>query len=314
MHIRKLVRSGHSSLVVAVPQNWIRTNNLKPGALIYLDELNGSLVMKTDSRESPPAKSDTVIDVDGLPVRRISREIISAYLNNFHHIVIKGAELRKKSKAIKKMISYLIALELIEECSDKIVAQSFLNIYDAEPCVILRRMDNIIRSMILDVKQHPADHDMAADLMERDMEVNRLNYLVSKVLKMATKDKSVMSALGLSSLDILRYWEVNGTIEKIGDRVKNIAQLMADMEPSHKAKFVELFLGIEEMYKDVMKSFYESSVKLSDSISARRVIINDHIERFLQETNCPLCSQVAINAFTITGNINDIGRMVRYMD
>jgi len=314
MQIRKLVKSGNSSLVVAIPRDWIKRNKLKQGNFVYIDEKKNTLSMRTELKEKLPENSKIVINIDGKSERIISRDINSAYLDNYHYIIIKGNELKKKTDSIKKMISDLIAIEIIDESSNKIVAKNFLNIYDTEPKVVIRRMDNIIRSMIMDTKDAANDHEIVANIVNRDKGINRLNYLISKIVKVANNDKSILGSLNLSEMDILRYWELNSQLEKIGDRIKNIARLMPKVEPKHRKDCLMLFSQIENMYKNVMKAFYNFSVKLSDDISSDRKLINDNIKKFIKNSNCATCSQIAINAFNMTGHINDIGRIIRYLD
>jgi phosphate uptake regulator len=314
MQIRKLVKSGYSSLVVAVPQDWVKKNKLKPGDQLYIEEENNVLVVKTEYKDKQKECKEKVIDIDGKTDRMIMADIMSSYMNNCQQIIIRGTELKKKVKTVKEMLHSQVALELIDESSEKIVAKSFLNIKDVDFKVIIRRIDNIVRSMILDTKECATDHTLAETIIERDKEVNKLNNLVSKILKMSLNDNSILTMLGITEIEVLRYWELNRCLEKIGDRVKNIAPMLPKLSHDNQKKFMAIYAKIEETYLNAMKSFYNASIKISDEIYSNRSEMMQEIKNFIDNTNTPSCSQIGINSFTMMAHINDIARIVRYMD
>jgi phosphate uptake regulator len=313
MQIRKLVKSGHTSLVVAVPSDWIKKNKLKAGDMLYIKEDRDQLCISTDVKDQPREKCSTVINVDGKDSRRIMYEISAAYMDNFHLITLKGKELIKKSKDIKKYITNLVALELLEESSEKIVARSFLNVGEADPKAIIRRMDNIVRSMITDTKDVWGNPDLAECIVDRDKEVNRLNILIYKLMKYAYRHKDVTRLWGLDEMEIMRYWEVNICLEKIGDRIKNIAILVPQMK-KHKKLALDILAKVETLYQEIMKSFYKNSFDHAADISSKRHDLVDEVQKNMIDNNCVICSQVGINFFIMIANINNISRAVRYLD
>ncbi len=314
MQIRKLVKSGHASLVMAVPSDWVKKNRLKAGDLLYIKEEFNKLHISTESKIQPKPKKEKVIQVDGKDELALQFEITSAYLNNYHLIYLKGKEIYTKSKMIKKIIGSHVALELIDESSDRIVARDFLNLHDIDLKLLFRRMDNIIRSMITDSKATIEKKDLVDFINDRDDEVNRLSFLIYKILKAAYLDKSIMNSLNITEIDILRYWELNLCIEKIGDRTKNIAELVPDLPKNKQKGFFDLFNRLEKLYLDVMKSFYNLSMPLADSAAKKRNQIMKAIRNYIKDNNCSVCSQIAVNEFNMAGHINDIARIVRYLN
>ena len=313
MHIRKLVKSGHSSLVVAVPIGWIKNNKLKAGDLLYIKEDIGNLLISPESKEKTKEKKEIVINVDGKNSVVVDHEITTAYLNNFHMIIIKGKELNKFSKSVKIRITQLVALELIEESSERIVARNFLNMYDIDLKALVRRMDNIIRSMITDTKESVYNNELVNNIVERDLEVNRLSFLVFKILKAANSDDSILKSIKITKLGILRYWELTMNLEKIGDRVKNIVAIVPELDKKYKKSFLKLFYDIEEIYRDIMKAFYILSVETSDLVSIRRKEIILDIHKYIKKNDSTVCSQIAINAFNMITNINEISKIIRFL-
>jgi phosphate uptake regulator len=253
-----------------------------------------------------------VIDIDAIDSRFIYRAIIAAYLNNFTYVIIRGKKLKTMAKEIKDRIASLIALEIIEETSDKITAKNFLNIHDAELAVLLRRMDNIVRSMLIDSKEAVYNRSIIDSIIDRDREINKLNFLIAKILKAAYQDKSLLSVIGITEKDLIKYWEINGSIEQIGDGIKHMARNIVDMPDSHNNELKKLLEKIERFYTDSMKVFYTDSAAESDHITFQKEDIVKEVTKFSSKKN-DACIKIAIIAFTINDHINDIGRIVRYV-
>ena len=311
MHVRKLVKSGHASLVTAIPKGWIQRNQLRPGDPIYIDDSGDALTIYKQT-EQKTASTDCVIQVDNRNIQSIHHDIVAAYLNNCHHIIIKGTTLTSKVSKIKGWITDLVALEVVEESSDRLVAKSFLNFHDLDLKQLLHRMDNIIRSMIIDAKQ--GKKDVAKYVFLRDYEVNKLFHLIIKILKTAYLDKSLLSVLTISDLDVLRYWDAAMSMEKIGDRVKNIADVLPNMTKKQREYFLVILTKIEELYVRCMKSLHKMDKTLADAVSADRIPIMNNIRSFMENNQSAICSQASINAFNMTANINDIIKVIRFLD
>lgn len=314
MQIRKLVKSGHSSLVVAVPRDWIKRNKLKPGDLLYISEDLNKLTVATELKQPPEKRKEIVINIDNKDKGTIIHEITTAYMNNYFLMIIKGRELSKVKKIVKKCISDLVALELMESTSERIVARNFLNLYDVDLKLVIRRIDNIIRSMLTETKEVVKDSKMVQSVFGRDDEVGRLRFLCLKILKAAYIDRKILKALNLEELDTLRYWELTVHLERIGDRIKDIAEHLPQMDLKRRKRFIEVFQRIEKFYQDAMKSFYNFSFSQADTLTKRKSRILQDIEAFIRYANCPVCSEISQHAFDMVANTNYINKIVMYLD
>src|SRR3989338_2184617 len=149
MDFRKLIGFGKNSFVISLPKAWVQKNKLKKGDPIYIEENDGDIRLYPSSMEEGDAK-ETTIDVDGKSIKEIKRELVPAYINNFTTITLTGKELKKRAKQIRNIIQDLVALEIIEETSEKVIAKSFLNVKDLSIKDLIRKMDIITRAMISD--------------------------------------------------------------------------------------------------------------------------------------------------------------------
>ena len=93
MEYRKLISFGKNSFVISLPKSWVRQNNLQKGVLIYVEEQENNLLLSLGSKQETVEKVKE-IPADGKSVRRLKREIISAYIKDYKTIVLFGEELK----------------------------------------------------------------------------------------------------------------------------------------------------------------------------------------------------------------------------
>lgn len=315
MNIRKLVKSGLASYVVALPKEWIDKNKLKKGDLLYIDEKNSEeLIVSTKLKESPREKTEIVINIDGKPNHLIFREISSAYIHNFFRIIIKGKELVKKVEYIKKILQGMAAVEVIDESSERVIVRDFLDIKDVSINDLIRRMDNITRSMIIDARQCLVDHELCDVVYLRDTDVNRLNFLIKKIIREYYKDHGKLKTGELDNLKALEMWGVNMHIEKIADETKAICILFKELSKENKkfdkVALEKILLAIEDHYKTTMKAFYNVDTKLADMESGKKKELVKILDEFSVSHKSITASEISGKFKSMVSHINDISRLI----
>jgi len=126
MEYRKLIAFGKSSYVISLPKAWIRQQKMKKGDLIYLEERENSLLLSSKIQGSPEPKKIT-ISVDNKKIPQIRREVNAAYIENYREIALVGKQLKQQSAELLDMARSLIALEVLEITTEKIVTKDFLD-------------------------------------------------------------------------------------------------------------------------------------------------------------------------------------------
>ena len=133
MEYRKLISFGKNSYVVSLPKTWVKQNKLKKGDLISLEEKPGSIFLSAKNGEEIEEKS-CVINIDGKVLNQLKRELNAAYIENNREIVFLGKEIKTRSSELLEIIRDLIALEVLELDSSRIVTKDFLT-------TLVRRME-----------------------------------------------------------------------------------------------------------------------------------------------------------------------------
>ncbi|MDO8741164.1 MAG: PhoU domain-containing protein [Candidatus Woesearchaeota archaeon] len=271
MDFRKLIGFGKNSFVISLPKAWVQKNKLKKGDPIYIEENDGDIRLFPGLKEDDGNKEIT-LDVDGKSIKEIKRELVPAYINNFTTIILTGKELKKRAKQIRDLIHDLVALEIIEQTSDKVITKSFLNVKELSVKDLIRKMETMTRAMIADSKSVIGEGSYE-NIRHRDDDVNRLYYLLLRILKYALNNPSLASNyFKMSSADILDTWRMAYVIEEIADEAKRVARYLrlVKLNKADKKKLIDLLSLIEDTYLNTMKAYYTDDKDLIYKMARRK--------------------------------------------
>ncbi|MBT4651630.1 hypothetical protein HOC13_03865 [Candidatus Woesearchaeota archaeon] len=264
---RKLISFGKSSYVVSLPKAWVRKNKLEKGALIYFDEKDPDLILSITGNQVANNREVT-INIDGKEMRQIKREIIGGYIKNNKTIILAGNDIKDKAKEIQPIIQSLVALEVMEQTTKKIVAKDFLNMDDVSTKTITRKIDVIIRSMFEDCKNMFIE-DTYESINYRDNDVNKLVFLMFRIVRYGFENASYMiKKFGLMAIDLSNLWWLAFELESVADEVKRTARFMGEIKLNKKKQeeYVEILNKIERIYLDIMKAYHTHDLPLVHSV------------------------------------------------
>lgn len=309
MHSRRLVKAGSASHTVSLPKSWLEKNSLKKGDMIFITEKSDSeLSISPSKEEEKEEKKEVTIDVDGKSIGSIQREITSAYVNNYSKIHLAGKSIGEKSKKLRSVLHHFVALEVDEQTGSRISAKDLLNLKEISIEKTIRRMDMTLRSVILDSIKAIGNRSMHESIEQRDDDVNRLYFLLFRLLKSALNSQRIAGNFGISNNDIMSIWYLTVNIENIADDAKTLSRLAEKI--NDKQLFKEAYHEIEKAYADVMKAYYNKDKKLADEIASRRIDIFTKCSKLLIQTPTAGASEVIENLRSMTTNICNIARIV----
>lgn len=264
MEQRRLIRFGSSSHVLSLPSYWLKKNRLGKGDFLYINEgSNGDLVITNDLKKERHLKN-IIITADNKKIERLSREIFAAYINNYDMIKIIGNNLRSVMEDLRRILHSFVALEIIEEDNNKIIAKDFLNMRDVSIPENIRRMDIIIRGMMSDMKKC-VHEDCSDSIYQRDFDVNRFSFLLLRAINGAVEDPNIARLLNVKSSDLMMIRLLSVNLEDIGDEVKRVSRFLSsqDLDDKVKKSLLVLFSDVEKSYLNVMKAYYTKDVELA---------------------------------------------------
>jgi len=317
MYTRKLVKSGLSSNVIALPKEYIEDNDLKTGDTVYVDrqgkrQLVISPVTSVHTKKENAPKVKT-IEVGKRPLHHVERDIIEAYLKNYNEIIIEMNS-ASEAKIIKQYIGYLVAFEVVQEDTKRIIAKDFLNYGDRDVERGLRRIEHVVGSMLSDLNDVENDKSVAEAIIERDREVNRMGFLIMRILQVAAVDPRVAEMLGVDSLLIIRLWSVNIHLEKIGDETKRIGRSLARLSFSRKKRTIYNILDpIITLYRNTFIAMHSDNRALLDTNMDTRERFIKTIDEYAETKEGKELADVVSLLRQILSHIGDINRVKRYV-
>lgn len=313
MEYRKLISFGKSSFVISLPKTWVNGNKLKKGDTVFLDERNADLLLSPKEVSLEEEQKEITIEVDGKPVRRIQREVITAYVMHYKTIILVGNEIKDKAKELQEFIQNLVALEIMEQTSRKIVAKDFLNMNDLSTDNIIRKMDIVTRAMLEDCKNMFTD-DVYENINHRDNDVNRLRFLMYRIVWFGLNNPTfAIKKFNLSPISLLNLWWLAFNLEAIADNVKRTARYMREVKLDNKEKQVlkNLLEAISEDYNQMMKGYHTKNPEIAHSILQKKEEMLKQCEDFHHRNrNIPFAGYLTDQIKYFITNLYNIGRVV----
>jgi phosphate uptake regulator len=303
VHIRKLVKAGPASHTISLPKGWLEKNKLGKGSTLYIHEQSDSeLVVTPHLTEQPVVQKVVTISVDNKPLDTVQREITAAYVNNANSIDIVGEGVAQHAKEIRRMLHDFVALEVSEQTATRITAKDLLNL--GEICVdkSIKRMDVIVRTMLQDTLSTLGGKDLSESVAVRDDDVNRLYFLLVRLLKSSLANPSMAAQLELAPNNFLTQWMLVHHLEALADAVKTACSGCASLDAKKRKGAAALLAQLEQDYRDAMKAAHEKDKKLADEVARRR--------RERQDTASELGAELAHGCSEISSLISDIARLV----
>lgn len=272
MDFRKLIKFGDSSYVVSIPKPWIIKNNLNKGDLVYFTHNSkNELILSPEIKKEKIEQKEITISVDNENMEEIKRRIIAAYINNFHTINLVGNELESKYSEIRNDLHDLMALEIIEQTKNRIVAKDFVNMRKISIPNLIRRIDIITRAMIDDSKA-TLQKDLYENVYQRDQDVNRITFLIFRAIKYYLNNPVAAEAVKLTPNDLLNYWQIANHLERIADESKRVARFLREVKLNDKEakKLIEIYSNIENFYLDTMKVYHKEDKEGAYKMTLRK--------------------------------------------
>ena len=300
METRKVQLTGGTTLIVSLPKSWTSKVKLVAGDEVSLmPQPDGSLSVRTKNLSE--VHSSKILYIENKDGDDLVREIIGAYIAGFTVIELKAPKILSKQRdTVRKTVNMLIGPEIIEETLDKIILHDILNPAELSVKKSIRRMYMITRSMqenaIRALKEK--DFDLASDVSNRDVEVDKLFLLVSKQFRMVMRDISIADKFEMTMEEHLDMRLSSYPLERIGDHANKMCHMVMQIGernvPAHILKEVEeANLLSMKIVEDAVDALFKRNIILANTTFMRRTELTERIVKIEREA-IKLDSEVAV--------------------
>ncbi|HOX34508.1 MAG TPA: PhoU domain-containing protein [Methanoregulaceae archaeon] len=271
MEIRKVQVTGGSSFVVTLPKEWAEQQKLKKndpvGILIQPD---GSLLVSRKINEEPVQR---IKEIDASTITEpayLFRLLIGTYITGFNLVRITAKNKLQPfvRTVVRDYIRMTIGQEVVDETEQGITIKDLLNPSEMPFENTIKRMYVIVRAMHEDALAAftACDRTLAQDVIQRDMDADRLNWLVSRQTNMILQNSNLSRKMGITMGVAMHYAQLSRIIERIGDHAVRISEnalpLMAcDIDPKIKTALREASSLSLKLFDRSIVSFFNSNIK-----------------------------------------------------
>jgi len=310
MELRKIQRTRGGTFFVTLPKDWALKNGINRGSVVSTSVTpNGRLVIDPRYNLEPTLKTVTV-----RPSAHLSREIIGKYLLGYDIIRVeaKGTITVEQRKIVKETSSRLVGLEIIEEDYTKIVMQSLLEPSALPPEKILRREHLIASGMYRDAVTALIEGEvqLAKNVIARDNEVDRLYFLLVRILRTVIQNPSLSEKLEVYPIDCLDHRLVASLVESVGDHSSQIAEYAVRLEGLKLNEEISQSLSnlhdvVYESYRDAVTAFLSRNISIADSVRDKKDMVEE-MYRNVESASNTLSIEIAQNLISVISLITRI--------
>ena len=256
MKFRKVQEVGRGTLLISLPKDWARRVGVSRGSFVAVRERADGCLVIDPSYESPAEPTKVSLVFSGKSLERVRWEIIGAYLLGYDIIEVKVPEhiSPEEREKLRGTIQNLIGLEILEEDSQRLVVQCLLDPSAVAPKKLLRRVNTITLSMQGDAVKALVDGDerLARLVVKRDDEVDRLYFLMVRLLRSAVQNPKLADGFGITPIDCLDYRVVANIVESIGDYAVNVAESYLNMPKERDlSELAEALKDVSSILRDM---------------------------------------------------------------
>lgn len=275
MDIRKIQRTSGGTFFVCLPKGWAERNGLDRGTVVSVTETaDGTLIVNPKYNVERTPKIATIT-----PSSLLDRVIVEKYLLGYDIIQVQAKQRISPPdrERVKQASSHLVGLEIVEENHSSIVMQCLLEPSTFPPQKILRREYSIVSGVHRDAIMAllEGDIELAKNVVARDNEVNRLYFLLVRVLRTVIQNPKLSEKLEVLPIDCLDYRLAASLVESIGDHSAAIGEtviMLGGVELGDRIS--ELILQLHKIayisHENAMKAVFSRDVSVAESVRSER--------------------------------------------
>jgi phosphate uptake regulator len=231
METRKVQVTGGSTYTVSLPKDWATENDVSAGSVVEFHSEEDLLLL------APKEESDRIegsLDITGLEDdHELTRAVMTMYVSGFDVIRLETSRITAtQRRVIREATQGLVGLEVIEETSERVVLQDLLDSSELSVHNAITRMRLVSLTMLEDAVEAliTGDDDLAHDVKERDDDVDRLWYMVSRVFRTVLRNPTAASEIGFPRDTCFDFQSSARQLERIADHATKIADLALEVE------------------------------------------------------------------------------------
>ncbi len=265
---RKLIQIGNSTLLLSVPRDWVKANNLSKGDEVEIVAENEKLNVFCESRSKKERLTIDLHDYKGM----MPRLLYATY-----KMGIDELDLRWQAPTMLEKIKSVIwkeasGFEIIDQSQNHCTIVNVSGKID-DFSNLIRRLFLVTLTMAEETIGAVQKKGSMKNILYLEQENNRLTTILTRAI-------NKFGSYGYRKIGPLYY--VVQELEKIGDQYKYLATSIESMEPSAKKEIIELLEQSSALLRRVYDLFYTFKGEEAEVIKDQR---NELINKISKQFN-----------------------------
>lgn len=318
MDIRKVQVTGGSSFVVTLPKEWADQQKLKKNDPVgILVQPDGTLLVTRKISEEPVQRIKEIDVSEITEPAYLFRLLIGTYISGFTLVNLTGRSKMQPfvRSVVRDYIRMTIGQEVVEETEQAISIKDLLNPSEMPFENTIKRMYVVVKNMHEDALTAFATRNkaLALDVIQRDMDTDRLNWLVSRQANMILQNSGLSRKMGITMGVGMHYSHLSRIIERIGDHAVRISEnalplMEVEVDPKINAALKKANSLSLELFDRSIISFFNSNIRDAN----RTIEAVAELERACTEINNMALTQETAVAISIGYMAESIRRSGEY--
>jgi phosphate uptake regulator len=295
METRKVQVTGGSTYTVSLPKDWATENGVSAGSVVEFHSEDDVLLLSPQREED---REEGSIDIDGLDGDQLTRAVMTMYVSGFDVIRFEATRVTaSQRRTIREAAQGLVGLEVIEETGDRVVLQDLLDSSELSVHNAITRMRLVALTMLSDAVTALVENDaeLAHDVMERDDDVDRLYYMVSRVFRTVLRNPAQATEIGFPRETAFDYQSSARQLERVADHATKISGIALTLD------------AVDEAVADALLDLKDASVTVPET--AMDALLTDDPDEAVE-----LASEARADLPDIDQRARDVDDAIRSLD
>ena len=281
---RKLQVTGGSTIIVSLPKDWVKSNDLKKGDVVSLEEL-ASGDLRLSPLQGPALKQSVTLDCCTFETGLIDL-MIGSYLSGADVIKVTcaGSISRKTRANVRDFLRDTRGMEIEHDDEKEIRIVSILNPSELKLQVSINRMYLLIASLVNDAIDviSGEDLELLSDIEDRERQIDSRRLLLERQVAASLQMPSVEKKLAVDRFTAMEHANIARVLERMGDHATRLAMLVRENSKAIKIKDSEMPLSAVPLWakelKTIVHNMYTKDVSLIHSAKLSLAKLRDEVE------------------------------------
>jgi len=271
VEIRKIQKTGGSTLVVSLPKAWCQNFNLKVGSKVSLNYSDSGAIILEPFEKGKEDKEPATIEVTSNSVENSLRLMLSKYIRGYKEITVKSDSKSSLSYVIKNFLDLTVGFEVVVENERTAVLEDIVSLPTLTFDKAIRRIDTLVRSL---VKESVSRNKIPGDyIISKDTEVDKFNLYIQRLYNESLKNYSILQMNKIRMEEALSYLLFSRIMERVADHATRIYIIAKPELLDENIEIMKYVNDAIEIFEKSVEAYFKKNVEEANDLISRKEFI-----------------------------------------